>query len=124
MAVLFRAQGKLAEAEPLFREAYKGRRGLFGQRHPDTVSSAHYLGRLLKAQGMHAEAAPLLAMSLEVCALSSARCDRSLHRVGVKLKHCAGCDSVMHCCPVRPARVSRSFGPSLFGLLVAAGSRR
>ena len=52
---------------------------------------------------MHAEAAPLLAMSLEVCALPSI--NRS-HRVGVKLKrHCTGsCTNsaaVMYCCPVR-----------------------
>ena len=50
---------------------------------------------------MHAEAAPLLAMSLEVCALPL--CDNS-HRVGVKLKHCSGCNSVMYCCPVRAPR--------------------
>ena len=97
MAGLLESQGKLAEAEPLFREAYKYFRNLFGHRHPRTVDTAHGLGHLLKARGEHAEAAPLLAMSLEVCALPS--CSRS-HAVGVKLKHCSGCKSVMYCCQV------------------------
>ena len=110
MASLLRDQGKLAEAEPLFREAYKGRRSLFGQRHPDTVSSAHSLGALLKAFGKHAEAAPLLAMRLEVCALPS--CDRS-HAVGVKLKSCNDCSSVMYCCKVRVPRSLARFYLSL-----------
>ena len=101
MASMLYDQGKLAEAEPLFREAYKGRRGLFGQRHPETVKSAHSLGAVLKAFGEHAEAAPLLAMSLEVCALPS--CDNS-HAAGVKLKHCNGCSSVMYCCKVCETR--------------------
>ena len=56
---------------------------------------------MLKAFGKHAEAAPLLAMSLEVCALPS--CGRG-HAVGVKLKHCNGCSSVMYCCKVRETR--------------------
>ena len=98
MAGLLQAQGKLAEAESLFREAYKGFRSLFGQRHPHSVSTAHSLGSLLKERGEHVEAAPLLALSLEVCALPS--CGRG-HAVGVKLKHCSGCNSVMYCCQVR-----------------------
>ena len=107
MASMLYDQGKHAEAEPLFREAYKGRRGLFGQRHPETVKSAHSLGAVLKAFGEHAEAAPLLAMSLEACALPS--CERS-HAVGSKLKHCSGCSSVMYCCPVRAPRPVEEFG--------------
>ena len=123
MAALLQAQGKLTEAEALFRESHKGFRSLFGHRHPHTVETAHYLGRLLKAQGMHAEAAPLLAMSLEVCALPS--CDRS-HRVGVKLKHCTGCNSVMYCCPVRvpkPPRTARAsrYGWAVFGFPLLCG---
>ena len=98
MALILRDQGKLAEAEPLFREAYKGFCSLLGQRHLYTVDAAHCLGTFLKARGEHAEAAPLLAMSLEVCALPS--CGRG-HAVGVKLKHCSGCNSVMYCSPVR-----------------------
>ena len=110
MASLLGAQGKLAEAEQLYREAYKGFRNMFGQRHPDTVSSAHDLGAVLKAFGKHAEAAPLLAMRLEVCALPS--CDRS-HAVGVKLKSCNDCSSVMYCCKVRVPRSLARFYLSL-----------
>ena len=98
MVILLVDLGKPAEAELLCREAYKGFRSQFGQRHPRTVKSAHWLGRLLWERGEDAEAAPLLAMSLEVCALPS--CGRG-HAVGIKLKHCTGCDSVMYCCPVR-----------------------
>ena len=115
MAELLHDQGMLAEADAMFCEAYKGNRSLFGKRHKETVESAHCLGTLLKARGMHAEAAPLLAMSLEVCALPS--CDRS-HRVGVKLKHCTGCKSVMYCCPVRapprPLAMSEKYCRAVF----------
>ena len=65
---------------------------------------------MLKALGKHAEAAPLLAMSLEACALPS--CGRG-HAVGVKLKHCNGCNSVMYCCEARVPRSLARFYLSL-----------
>ena len=86
--------GKTAEAEQMFRESYKGCRSLLGQRDSRTVSAAHRLGALLQARGEHAEAAPLLAMTQEVCALPS--CGRG-HATGVKLKSCHDCSSVMYC---------------------------
>ena len=73
------------------------------------------MGAVLKAFGKHAEAAPLLAMSQEMCALPS--CDRS-HAVGVNLKHCSGCSSVMYCCPVRAPRPVAQIYPSLLRDLV------
>ena len=54
-----RRQGKVAEAEPLYHEALKGRRELLGPRHPDTLSSAKWAAKLLNESGRAEEAARL-----------------------------------------------------------------
>ena len=55
-----RDQGKLAEAEPLFREALAARREVTGNDHLATMQAAGNLGQVLLAQGKLAEAEPLL----------------------------------------------------------------
>ena len=55
-----REQGKLAEAEPLFREALAARREVSGKDHLETMKAAGNLGKVLLAQGKLAEAEPLL----------------------------------------------------------------
>jgi tetratricopeptide (TPR) repeat protein len=59
------AQGKLAEAEPLFREALEGGREVLGSRHPATMTSVGNLAFLLEKQGKLAEAEPLCREALE-----------------------------------------------------------
>jgi len=58
--MLLRDQGRLAEAEPLMREALGGRRHQLGDSHPDTLISINNLAVFLKAQGKLAEAEPLM----------------------------------------------------------------
>ena len=43
--------GKLDEAEPLYREALKGRVETLGRKHPDTLDVINNLASLLQAQG-------------------------------------------------------------------------
>ena len=61
LAVLYRAQGKYAEAEPLYQRALAIYEQQLGQDHPDTASSLNNLAGLYKAQGKYAEAEPLYA---------------------------------------------------------------
>ncbi len=58
MGVLFQSQGKLAEAEPYFREAMAGYRRVLGDDHPDTLTSINNTALSLRAQGKLAEAEP------------------------------------------------------------------
>ncbi|MBM4115567.1 MAG: tetratricopeptide repeat protein, partial [Phycisphaerae bacterium] len=46
MGSLLRAQGKLAEAEPYYREALEKRRRTLGEEHPDTLGSVSLIVRL------------------------------------------------------------------------------
>ena len=50
VASLLQAQGDLAGAEPLFREALQARREVLGDRHPDTLASVNNLASLLQAK--------------------------------------------------------------------------
>ena len=56
MAILLKTQGKLAEAEPLYREALSARRRTQGDDHPRTLSSIFNFAGLLWAQGKRVEA--------------------------------------------------------------------
>jgi Flp pilus assembly protein TadD len=56
LAGLLRAQGRYAEAEPLYREALKNAREEIGPRHPDTLRSLNGLALLLEDQGRYGEA--------------------------------------------------------------------
>ena len=60
LATNLRKQGKLAEAEPLFREALAARREVSGNDDVGTMKAAGNLGKVLLAQGKLAEAEPLL----------------------------------------------------------------
>ncbi|KOO35380.1 tpr repeat-containing protein, partial [Chrysochromulina tobinii] len=87
---LLKDQGKLDEAEPLFREALEVQRATLGDWHPDTLASINNLGNLLKVQGKHDEAEPLLRQALEVqrATLGDRHPDTlgSIHNLGLLLK--------------------------------------
>lgn len=51
LGLLLQQRGRLAEAEPLLREALAYRREFFGDRHPETALTMNNLGMLLNAQG-------------------------------------------------------------------------
>ena len=59
LASELKAQGKLDEAEPLYREGLEMDRGALGDRHPNTLFSISNLGTLLYAKGDLAAAEPL-----------------------------------------------------------------
>ena len=67
-------QGKLAEAEPLFRRALEGFEQQLGAQHPDTLISVNNLAQLLKAQGKLAEAEPLFRRYAGSREMAAARC--------------------------------------------------
>jgi len=59
LAELYRAQGRLAEAEPLYKRALAITEKALGPDHPDTGASLNNLALLYRAQGRLAEAEPL-----------------------------------------------------------------
>ena len=61
------AQGKLEEAEVLFRRALEGYERVLGVDHPDTLNSVNNLGGLLMKQGKLEEAEVLFRRALEGC---------------------------------------------------------
>jgi tetratricopeptide (TPR) repeat protein len=61
-----RAQGKYAQAQPLFQKALEIRRRLLTDDHPDTALSYNNLAFNLKAQGKYAQAQPLYEKALEI----------------------------------------------------------
>ncbi len=65
LASLLQDQGKLAEAEPLFRRALETQQLTLGSEHPDTLTSLSNLASLLQDQGKLAEAEPLYRRALE-----------------------------------------------------------
>ena len=67
LAFLLQAQGKLADAEPLLRDALDMRKRLFKGDHPDVANSLNNLASLLNAQAKLAEAEPLLRDALAMC---------------------------------------------------------
>jgi tetratricopeptide (TPR) repeat protein len=60
------AQGKYAEAQPLFQKVLDVRRRLLSDDHPDTAAAYIGLAADLAAQGKHAEAQPLFEKALDV----------------------------------------------------------
>ncbi len=54
---MLRAQGKLVEAEPYFREALQGRRRVLGTDHPDTLNTFKNLIELYDTWGKPEKAA-------------------------------------------------------------------
>ncbi|CAN5632702.1 hypothetical protein BH09PLA1_BH09PLA1_06380 [soil metagenome] len=65
MGYLLQAQGKLSEAEPLYREALERYRRVLGDDHPGTLISISNMGALLQAEGKLSEAEPVLREALE-----------------------------------------------------------
>jgi len=61
MASLLQAQGKLNEAEPLFREALEAVRATLGEHHPNTLASFNSMASLLQAHQASKEISTLLA---------------------------------------------------------------
>ena len=59
LALLLSDQGKLAEAEPLYRRALAGKEAQLGEAHPSTLNTINNLAILLTEQGKLAEAEPL-----------------------------------------------------------------
>ena len=68
LAVLLSDQGKLSEAEPLFRDALRCRRETLGDTHPDTLSSMNNLAWFLHTlPGRAAEAVALAREAVRGC---------------------------------------------------------
>lgn len=65
LAVLLHARGRLAEAEPLYREVLDARRRILGNDHPRTLGSINNLGMVLHSLGRRDEAERLLREGLE-----------------------------------------------------------
>ena len=63
---MLKTQGKLAEAEPLYRRALAIREEKLGDDHPDVAQSLNNLALLLKTQGKLAEAEPLSRRALDI----------------------------------------------------------
>ena len=66
MAVNLDAQGKYAQAQPLYEKALEIRRRLLTDDHPDTAMSYNNLAINLNAQGKYAQAQPLFEKALEI----------------------------------------------------------
>ncbi len=65
LAGLYQAQGRYAQAEPLYRRALEASERVLGKEHPQTLNSVHVLAGLYQAQGRHGEAEPLYKRALE-----------------------------------------------------------
>ena len=55
------AEGRLEEAEPLYRVTLESKREALGDRHPSTLTSIINLAFLLRTQGAYKEAEALLS---------------------------------------------------------------
>jgi eukaryotic-like serine/threonine-protein kinase len=66
MGMQLYVQGKLAEAEPYFREALEGRRRTLGDEHSETLTAIGNMGALLRSQGKRTEAEPYDREALEI----------------------------------------------------------
>jgi tetratricopeptide (TPR) repeat protein len=60
------AQGKYAQAQPLFEQALAIRRRLLGDDDPDTAATSSWLAYNLKSQGKYAQAQPLYEKALAI----------------------------------------------------------
>ena len=61
LALLYHAQGRYAEAEPLYQRALAIREKVLGPEHPHVATSLENYAALLKKMGRGAEAEPLEA---------------------------------------------------------------
>jgi clan AA aspartic protease (TIGR02281 family) len=66
LASLYHAQGRYAEAEPLYRRSLEIMEKTLGPNHPDVATILNNLAELYREQGRYAEAEPLYRRSLEI----------------------------------------------------------
>jgi tetratricopeptide (TPR) repeat protein len=66
LAILYEAQGKHEQAEPLLVRALSIREQQLGPQHPDTAQSLNNLAALYRDQGKFAEAEPLYQRALAI----------------------------------------------------------
>jgi len=66
LALLYRAQGRFSEAEPLFQQALKIYQTALGATHPNVASVLVNLALLYQAQGRFSEAEPLFQQALKI----------------------------------------------------------
>ena len=74
LAGLLKAQGKLVEAETLYRRALEGCEQQLGAQHPHTLISVINMAGMLQAQGKLAEAEPLYRRCAGSREMAAARC--------------------------------------------------
>jgi len=67
LASSLNAQGKYAEAGPLYQKALDISRKILGEEHPQTAGSYNQVAGNLIGQGKYAEAGPLLEKALDIC---------------------------------------------------------
>jgi len=82
LAYLYRAAGRLADAEPLLKEALGITERALGREHPDIAISLNSLARLYRASGRYAEAASALK---EAIAISEKMVGREHPAVAIRL---------------------------------------
>ena len=66
LAELYRVQGRLTEAEPLYKQALEMIKRLLGEQHPNVAGSLNNLAELYRVQGRLKEAEPLYKQALEM----------------------------------------------------------
>jgi tetratricopeptide (TPR) repeat protein len=66
LALLYKAQGRYSEAEPLYGRSLSIREQQLGADHPDVATSLNNLAGLYQAQGRYSEAEPLYGRSLSI----------------------------------------------------------
>ena len=66
LASMYLAQGKYAEAEPLYKRALAIDEKAFGKDHPNVTTDLNNLAALYLAQGKYAEAEPLLKREMAI----------------------------------------------------------
>ncbi|MEW6496782.1 MAG: tetratricopeptide repeat protein, partial [Cyanobacteriota bacterium] len=66
LALLYYAQGRYSEAEPLYLEALEWRKRLLGNHHIDVATTLNNLASLYDAQGRYQDAKLILKQALEV----------------------------------------------------------
>ena len=71
LAGLYLAQGRYAEAEPLYKRALVINEKAFGSDHPEVATNLNNLAALYHDQGRYAEAEPLFKRALAIRAKHS-----------------------------------------------------
>jgi tetratricopeptide (TPR) repeat protein len=66
LGVLLQTQGKLSEAEPFYREALEGNRGVLGDDHPSTLTSINNLAGLLDQQSRWSESLEIRRLAVDI----------------------------------------------------------